>query len=58
MTSDSAATPTFSTAHATIARPEEATVLSVPTSFEMIWLDVLERIIYVAIFARFAVLTI
>lgn len=58
VTSNSAATPTFSTAHPTIARPEETTVLPVTTSFEMIWLDVLERVIYVVIFARFAVLTI
>ena len=58
MTSNSAATPTFSRAHETIAKPEETTALPVPMSFEMIWLDVLERVIYIAIFARFAVLTI
>jgi protein-S-isoprenylcysteine O-methyltransferase Ste14 len=58
VTSNSAATPTFSTAHATIAEPERTTAPSAPMSLEMIWLDVLERVIYVAIFARFAVLTI
>jgi protein-S-isoprenylcysteine O-methyltransferase Ste14 len=58
VTSNSAATHTFSTARATIAGPEEIAARPIPMSFEMICLDVLERIIYVALFARFAVLTI
>lgn len=58
MTSNSAATPTFSAASVTIARPEETTLLPVPSSFEMIALDIVERVIYVVVFARFAVWTI
>ena len=58
MTSNSAAIPAFPAAHIAIAAPEETTLLGAPVSFKMIALDIAERIIYVAIFARFAVLTI
>jgi protein-S-isoprenylcysteine O-methyltransferase Ste14 len=58
VTPNSAAAPTFSAAHATVAKPEGTKLPQVPASFGMIGLDIVERIIYVAIFARFALLTI
>lgn len=55
MISNSAAVPAVSAAHAVITKSEEATVSPVPTSFEITMLDVVERVIFAGISARFAV---
>jgi protein-S-isoprenylcysteine O-methyltransferase Ste14 len=58
MPTNSGAIPAFSAADTTVAKPDETMLSPSSTSFEITVLDVVERVIFAGIFARFAAVTV